>query len=121
MSNHTPIKSRPLFLSFLEIYFPVKNPNPHRCPLKILLVKEFFHLTGYKKYKDNGTILTLSCGGRYHIETSPLIYEANQWTGFYMITASVMKELIHDVLLIHLSKVYTLQWLVTVRRKTVAI
>ena len=28
-------------------------------------------------------------GGRYHIETSP----ANQWTGFYMITAYVMKEL----------------------------
>ena len=32
-------------------------------------------------------------GGRYHIETSPLIYSANQWTGFYMIMASVMKEL----------------------------
>ena len=32
-------------------------------------------------------------GGRYHIETSPLIRSANQWTGFYMITASVMKEL----------------------------
>ena len=32
-------------------------------------------------------------GGRYHIETSPLIYGANQRTGFYMITASVMKEL----------------------------
>ena len=31
--------------------------------------------------------------GRYHIETSPLICSANQWTGFYMITASVMKEL----------------------------
>ena len=29
----------------------------------------------------------------YHIETSPLICSANQWTGFYMITASVMKEL----------------------------
>ena len=29
-------------------------------------------------------------GGRYHIETSPL---ANQWTGFYMTTASGMKEL----------------------------
>ena len=27
-------------------------------------------------------------GGRYHIET-----ESNQWTGFYMITAPVMKEL----------------------------
>ena len=32
-------------------------------------------------------------GGRYHIETSPLICSANQWTGFYVITACVMKEL----------------------------
>ena len=33
-------------------------------------------------------------GSRYHIETSPLIFcSANQWTGFCMITASVMKEL----------------------------
>ena len=31
-------------------------------------------------------------GDRYHTETSPLICGANQWTGFYMITASVMKE-----------------------------
>ena len=31
--------------------------------------------------------------GRYHIETSPLICGANQWTGFYMITAPVMKGL----------------------------
>ena len=31
-------------------------------------------------------------GGRYHIETSPLICRTNQWTGFYMITASVMKR-----------------------------
>ena len=29
--------------------------------------------------------------GLYHIETSPLICTANQWTGFYMIGASVMK------------------------------
>ena len=34
-------------------------------------------------------------GDRYHIETSPLICSANQWTGFYMITAFVMEELIH--------------------------
>ena len=27
------------------------------------------------------------------METSPLICRANQWTGFYMIKASVMKEL----------------------------
>ena len=32
-------------------------------------------------------------GGRYDIETNPLICSANQWTSFYMITASVMKEL----------------------------
>ena len=31
---------------------------------------------------------------RYHIETSPLICRAKQWTSFYMITVSVMKELI---------------------------
>ena len=32
-------------------------------------------------------------GGRYNIETSPLICSANQWTNFYMITAHAMKEL----------------------------
>ena len=32
-------------------------------------------------------------GGPYHTETSPLIRRANQWTGFYMIGTSVMKEL----------------------------
>ena len=32
-------------------------------------------------------------GGSYHIETSPLIYSANQWTDFYIIGVSVMKEL----------------------------
>ena len=40
-------------------------------------------------------ILTLQLfhdGGRYHIETSPLICSVNQRTGFYMITAFVMKE-----------------------------
>ena len=32
-------------------------------------------------------------GDHYHIETSPLICGANQWTGFYMIAAFVMKGL----------------------------
>ena len=32
-------------------------------------------------------------GGHYHIEASTLICRANRWTGFYMISASVMKEL----------------------------
>ena len=51
-------------------------------------------------------LLTFHDGGCYHIETSP----ANQWTGFYMITASVMKgltacayQLIYNLSLIKLS------------------
>ena len=32
-------------------------------------------------------------GGPYHIETSPLICSANQWTGFYMVGTSAMKKL----------------------------
>ena len=32
------------------------------------------------------------------METSPLIWGANQWTGFYPITASVMKGLIMNSL-----------------------
>ena len=34
-------------------------------------------------------------GGPYHLETSPLICRANQWTGFYMPGTSIMKELAH--------------------------
>ena len=30
--------------------------------------------------------------GLYYIVTSPLIYTANQWAGFYMIGSSVMKD-----------------------------
>ena len=33
----------------------------------------------------------------YHIETSPLICSANQWTVFYMITAPIMKELTSEL------------------------
>ena len=35
-------------------------------------------------------------GGHCYIETNPLICPANQWTGFYVIGNSVMKELILD-------------------------
>ena len=38
-------------------------------------------------------IFTFHDGGRYHIETRPVMCSANQWTGFYMITASAMKYL----------------------------
>ena len=45
---------------------------------------EYFHFESIQLVHD---------GGRYHIEPSPLICGANQWTGFYKTTASVMKEL----------------------------
>ena len=41
-----------------------------------------------------GSFWSFHDGGRYHVETSPLICRANQWTGFYMITVPIMKELI---------------------------
>ena len=43
----------------------------------------------------NLNIVLFHGGDPYRIETSPLICPANQWTGFYMILASVMKELTH--------------------------
>ena len=32
-------------------------------------------------------------GGLYHIDSSPLISTANQWTGFCMIWTSIVKQL----------------------------
>ena len=57
----------------------------------LFLEKFGSHLT--KQQTEKIITLTLYDGGRYHTEISPLICRANQWTGFYMITASVMKEL----------------------------
>ena len=37
--------------------------------------------------------LTLQDEGPYHLETSPLIWRANQGTGFYVVVTSVMKQL----------------------------
>ena len=39
-------------------------------------------------------------GGPYHIETSPLVFRASQWTDLYVIGNSLVKELklsIHPV------------------------
>ena len=53
----------------------------------------FLELTHLRNYFEVKTDELFHDGGHYHIETSPLICCANQWAGFYMITASVMKEL----------------------------
>ena len=61
------------------------------------LIPTFVEVTGEKLIRGTGGgaffPFRIHDGGRYHIETSPLICPANQSTGFYMITASVMKEL----------------------------
>ena len=64
------------------------------CCHFLTLTASFFSTTT----KRSSTVCQLSVsllhdGGHYHIETSPLICRANQCNGFYMITASVMKEL----------------------------
>ena len=38
-------------------------------------------------------ILLFHDGDPHHLETSPLVCKVNQWTGFCMIGASVMREL----------------------------
>ena len=43
--------------------------------------------------KDNYFFSLFHDGCPYYIETRPLISRANQWTGFYMIWITVMKEL----------------------------
>ena len=69
--------------------------------------ERFFFLTVFESFakcsfqpKNQLTKQFLQCNtqvfsdrGPYRIETSPLICRADQWTGFYMIGISVMKEL----------------------------
>ena len=42
----------------------------------------------WKYLNDSMWLYPFHDGGRYHIEASRLICGANQWAGFYMITAS---------------------------------
>ena len=49
---------------------------------------------GWFRYID----LTLHAGSLYHLETNPSIFRANQWSSFYMIGISVMKELMDEYL-----------------------
>ena len=68
----------------------------HKLP-KIITLQYFMNGIKYHHW----IILIFLCSfaqlfhdrGRYHTETSPLICSANQWTGFYMIMAPVIKEL----------------------------
>ena len=52
------------------------------------------HLSGERdRYGQVAEHLIFHEGGSYHIEASPLICRANQWTGFYMLETFVMEHL----------------------------
>ena len=54
-------------------------------------------------FSDFGYVTILSHdGGPYDIEISPLIFRANQWTDFYILGISVMKELKRFFTFVHL-------------------
>ena len=66
-----------------------------------VFIRQFQCIVGLKRSNwKNNCLSRFDCyhlfhdGGPYHINTSPLICRANQWTGFYMIGTSVMKGLI---------------------------
>ena len=50
-------------------------------------------MSGGVKSKWNLTYLIWQELTHYHIETSSLTWSGSQWTGFYMIGASIMNEL----------------------------
>ena len=57
-------------------------------------VNESQPIYAYKRYayKKKKVYEPFHDVGLYHIEASPMICSANQWTGFYMIETSIMKE-----------------------------
>ena len=64
--------------------------------LEIMEIRDYLEKSGKRNEiqgKFSKNLLTFSRRRRYHIETSPLICGPNQWTSFYMITASVLKGL----------------------------
>ena len=68
-------------------WYPFMNHRHHRASSSSFLIGAgvtVFAFSDFYPFHD---------GGRYHIGASPLICSANQWTFFYMISASVMKGL----------------------------
>ena len=82
--------------------FRMRFPKFLRAPIlkniweRLLLLLQQFQSPVSSKLKTVSSQL-FHDGDRYYVETGPLIYSANQWTGFYMIMASVMKELTWNI------------------------
>ena len=80
-----------------QTYLPIAKQTLRCSHWAIFKIWAFFKIMNERVKSVSFIIYLFHNGGRYHIQTSPLICGANQWTGFYMITASVMKELIQSM------------------------
>ena len=74
------------YIAFLETFFLVQMKKFFSYSLRNIIWHK-------KQFSSRGKLYLFYEGGPYHIETSLLIWSANQWTGFYVIGISVMKEL----------------------------
>ena len=75
--------------------YVTSSENIKKLSIKCFDRRLYFIKKYTKRYKEQNykAAIKLTLSWR-RIETSPLICGANQWTSFYMITASVMKGLI---------------------------
>ena len=78
----------------VQYWFTIK---PYTSILLLQILNPMNHLfasksIGWFLYERNIDCQLFHDGDPYHIETSPLIWSVNQWTGFYMIRTSIMKE-----------------------------
>ena len=80
-------------INHMIIYLALIIMMPHRKHMQFLAEKLYKSFESLNQISRDDSLL-FHDGEHYHIETSPLICFVNQWTGFYMITTSVMKELI---------------------------
>ena len=77
-----------IFHMFYIVYMVLNRTKHHIFQISLAMIL-YFQIQIRSSPQKNAQLFH----GRYHIDTSPLICSANQWTGFYMITASIMKEL----------------------------
>ena len=72
--------------------FPITKVGLRHDYMKLYCHQNNIYINSVQ-FKKKPFIQLFRDGGPYHIETSPLVCKANQWTGFYIIGTSVLKEL----------------------------
>ena len=75
---------------YVEEYLQITASIFQKC---FMLIESVATVSVLSHMLINLFLLLFHDGGPYHIETSPLIFRASQWAGFYVIGTSVMEEL----------------------------